>query len=111
MPVLPSASRNANVSKTVTVYEKYQAAHLVVDVTSGSPNLIVTVSGLDTVSSKKYTLLTSSTISSGTTVLKIGPDYTAGTNVAKDYLPHFVVVDVTQSGNVYSTYSIGMSLI
>ncbi len=109
--VLPSASRSTNQSKQVKVYEKYQAAHFVVDITSGSPNLVVVVNGYDAESGKKYALLTSSTINSGTTVLKVGPDYTAGTNVAKDYLPYMLSVDVTQSGGVAATYSIGASLI
>lgn len=110
VPVFPSQSRTANVSKEITVWDKYNAAHLVVHISTGNPKLIVTVSGKDSASDEKYTLLTSSEITNGTTVLKIGPDYTAGTNVAKEYVPYRMIVDVTQSGGVDTTYSIGMSL-
>lgn len=112
--ILPSASRTASVTGSdITVAGKYEAAHIVVDVTDGSAfNLLVTVKGKDLTSQKDYTLLTSSTINStGTTVLKVGPQYTAATNVAKEYLPYIFHVDVTQSGSVAATYSIGASLI
>ena len=106
--LLGSESRTADVdSRVITVWEKYEAAHVVVDITAGSPNLIVTLKGKDPTSGKAYTLLQSSTINSGTTVLKIGPDYTAGTNVAKDYIPYMFYATITQSGGVAATYSVG----
>lgn len=108
--LLPLKARTVSaVSPTVTVWEKYQAAHIVVDITAGSPKLIVTVKGKDAASGKGYTLLTSAELTSGTTVLKVGPELTAGTNIAKDYLPYQFYVDVTLSGT--ATYSVGASLI
>lgn len=106
--LLGSESRTADVdSRLITIWEKYEAAHVVVDITAGSPNLIVTLKGKDPTSKKDYTLLTSTYINSGTTVLKVGPAYTAGTNVAKDYVPYMFYATVTQSGGVAATYSIG----
>lgn len=110
--LLGAESRSADVTGVVqSNWQDNYALHLVVDVVSGSPNLVVSVKGFDDVSDKAYTLLDSATINGGTTVLKVGPDYTAGANVAKDYLPAYWRVDVTQSGSVAATYSIGASVI
>lgn len=112
--ILPSAARTADVtSPDIKVAEKYEAAHIVVDITAGSGfNLIFTVKGKDLTSNKSYALLATPTINTtGTTVLRIGPEYTAATNVAKDYIPYIFFVDVTQSGSVSATYSVGGSLI
>jgi len=110
--ILPSKARTASTSAEVTVWDKYVAAHIVVDITAGDSPLIVALKGRDLASNKKYTLLSSTLQSnSGTTVLKLGPDYTAGANVAKDYLPYQLFVDVTLSGGTTATYSIGASLI
>jgi len=106
--LLGSESRIADVdSRVITVWEKYKAAHVVVDITAGNPNLVVSLMAKDPTSSKNYSLLQSSTINSGTTVLKVGPDYTAGTNVAKDYVPYMFYASVVQSGGVAATYSVG----
>jgi hypothetical protein len=112
--ILPSEARTTSVVGTdITVAEKYQAAHIVVDVTAGSGfNLTFAVKGKDLTSSKSYTILTSPIINStGTTVMRIGPELTAGANIAKDYIPYVFHVDVTESGGVSATYSIGASLI
>jgi len=114
VPLLESAARTADVtSRQVSVYEKYEAAHIVIDVTAGSGfNLLFSVNGHDSASGKDYTILTSSDITgTGTTVLRVGPQYTAGANVAKDYLPALWSVAVTQSGGASATYSVGASLI
>lgn len=112
--ILPSEARTTDVTGVdITVAEKYQAAHIVIDVTVGTGfNLVASVKGKDPTSGKSYTILTSPTINAtGTTVMKIGPELTAGTNVAKDYIPYIFHVDVTQSGGASATYSIGASLI
>lgn len=112
--LLGSAARTvATVSPVVTVAQKYEAVHVVVDITGGTGfNLLVDLKGKDQTSGKSYTLLTSATLNAiGTTVLKVGPQYTAGTNVAKDYVPYNWYVEVTPSGGVSATYSIGASLI
>ena len=110
--VLPIAARTADTNSPIIVnHGNYHAMHLSVDITAGAPNLVVTVQGKASGTDKYYNLLQSSTINSGNTVLKIGSDYTAGTNVAKDYIPYEWRVAVTQSGGVSATYSIGASLI
>src|ERR1035437_3847341 len=98
--IFPSASYSANQTKVITIAEKYEAAEVVVDITAGLPNLVVTLGGKDATSGKTYTILTSSILTSGTTALRIGPELTAGTNVAKDYVPYELSVAVTQSGGV-----------
>src|SRR3989304_3975050 len=104
--VLDSVSRNADTdSKHIINWAKHEALHLVVDVTAGNPNIFVNLKAYDSASTKSYTLLTSSQINGGTTILKLGPDYTAATNIAKDYLPYDWYVSVTQSGGVAATYS------
>ena len=112
--LLPLGTRTANASSPIiTVTEKYQAAHVVIDVTAGTGfNLLFSVKGKDATSGKSYTILTSATINTtGTTVMKIGPELTAGSNIAKDYIPYNWYIDVTQSGGVSANYSVGASLI
>jgi hypothetical protein len=112
--ILPSAARIDNVTGTdIVVADKFRAAHVVVDVTAGTGfNLIFTIKGKDKASEKDYTILASPTINAtGTTVMRVGPELTAGANIAKDYIPYVFHVDVTQSGGVSATYSIGASLI
>jgi hypothetical protein len=111
--LLRSEARTAGVtSPVITVSEKYTAAHVVVDVTAGTDfNLVFTVKGKDAVSGKSYTIIATPTISStGTTIVKIAPEFTAGSNVAKDYLPYNWYVDVTASGASSVTYSVAASL-
>lgn len=113
LKVLDSAARTVSVqTPNFHSYDDNDALHLVIDISSGSPNLVVTINGHDNVSSKDYAILTSATINaSGVTVLKVGPEYTATTNVAKDHMPAYWNIAVTQSGGVSSVYSIGASLI
>lgn len=109
--VWPSASYNADQpAKLITVTEKYEAAHVVVDITAGAPNLTVTLGGYDAFSKKTYSILTS-VLNSGTTVLRIDPALTAGANIAKDRVPYQLSVAVTQSGGVAATYSVAAYLL
>lgn len=106
-----TAAAQVDTSKKVTDGDgdDAQALYVVVDIASGTPGLIVTINGYDETSQKGFALLTSSAINAGTTVLKVGPQLTAGANVAKDYVPHSWYI--TASGNAAGTYSIGASLI
>lgn len=108
--VFPLEVRTTSVtSSPITVWEKFNAAHFVVTHPNVGGGLTVSVSGKDPLSGSTYTLLSSSIVASGITVMKIGPDYTAGANVAKDYIPYQTVVTVTASGT--NAYSIGASYI
>lgn len=111
--ILPSQTRTASTSKEITVWEKYTAAHVAVDITAGDSVLVVSLKGKDLASGKSYVILTSTLQpNSGTTILKVGMDYTAAANIAKEHLPYQLLVDVTQSGGTpTATYSIGASLI
>lgn len=109
LTVLKDGTYTSNTSSNkFSNWENHNAAHLVVNITGGG-NLVVDVKGFDEVSDTAYTLLTSSTLPSGSTVLKVGPDYTAGTNIAKDYIPATWYVTTTLSGA--TIFSIGASLI
>jgi len=112
--IFPSLARTTDqVGTEVVVSDKYRAAHVVVDVTAGTGiNLVFTIKGKDKASEKDYTILASPIINAtGTTVMRVGPELTAGANIAKDYIPYVFHVDVTQSGGVSATYSVGASLI
>lgn len=109
--VLPLAGRTSNeTGKDITVWEKYSAAHVVVDHPNVGGGFTVVVSGKDLYSGFKYPLLSSNIVASGHTVMKIGPDYAAAGNVAKDYIPYTMVVDVVGvSGTNF--FSVGASII
>ncbi|MFH8405570.1 hypothetical protein ACH4FX_12455 [Streptomyces sp. NPDC018019] len=113
--VLPSAARTADPDtqefEVIGRGYGYRALVLTVDVTAitASPGLTVTVSGVDRVSGKLYTVLASaSLVATGTTVLRIGPGLAAVTNLtAADYLPPVWRVTVTHADTDSITYSVG----
>lgn len=111
--ILPPQTRTDSITKEITIWEKYTTAHIVVDITAGDSVLVVALKGKDLASGKKYLLLTSTLQpNSGTTLMKVGMDYTAAANIAKEHLPYQLSVEVTQSGGTPTlTYSIGASLI
>lgn len=97
-------------SKVVKSYSNnYEAAHIVVDHHNVGGGLTVTVYGKDDSSGYEYSLLSTNIVASGHTVMKIGPQYTAATNVAKEYIPYQFFVRVTASGT--NAYGIGASVI
>lgn len=84
-------------SPVITVWEKFNAAHIIINHANIAGGLTVTVYGKEP-SGYHYPLLSSNIVASGHTVMKIGPEYTAGANVAKDYIPYQFYVDVVSSG-------------
>lgn len=82
-----------------------EALYLAVNVTAGTPAMLVSINAYDSTSRNGIALLTSSAISAGMNLLKLGPQLTAGANVAKEYLPY--EFNVTVSGGAAGTYSIG----
>lgn len=108
--LFPLEVRSSNAtSKEVTVWEKFTAAHIVVDHPNMGGGMTVVVFGKDRTSGFGYPLLSSNIVASGHTVMRIGPDLTAGANIAKDYIPHCFYITVTASGT--NAYSIGASVI
>jgi hypothetical protein len=108
--VLESKARTTSTTSPIFAnWQDYEAAHIIVDITDGT-NLVVDVKAKDTASNKSYTLLTSAVLVSGTTVLRIGPAYTAGANIAKDYMPSQWFVETTVSG-ASTTFSVGATLV
>lgn len=85
--------------------------HVVIDATASAatPSVVFTVSGVDRVSGKVYTLLASAAITgAGTTVLRIGPGLTAAANlVANDALPPVIRFTATHGDADSLTYSVG----
>jgi hypothetical protein len=71
--------------------------------------ITVVVFGKDPTSGFRYPLLSTNIVASGHTVMRIGPELTAGANIAKDYIPYLFNVEVTASGTNF--YSIGASII
>lgn len=108
--VLPFKVRTTSeTGKDITVWDKYQAAHVVVNHPNIGGGITVVVFGKDLTSGFRYPLLSTNIVASGHTVMKIGPELTAGANIAKDYIPYQIFVDVTASGT--NAYSIGASII
>lgn len=114
--VLPSAARTTDPDPQEFElagrgYEYTGGLVLVIDATAvtATPALTVTVSGVDRVSGKLYTILASVAIATAvTTVLKIGPGLTAAANtVANDRLPPVFRVTCTHGDADSITYSIG----
>lgn len=109
--VLPLEVRTTSpAAKVVKVWDKYRAAHVVIDHPNMGGGITVGVFGRDPVSGFKYPLLSTAIVASGHTVMKIGPEYTAGANVAKDYIPYEISFDVVAASGT-NAYSIGASII
>lgn len=85
--------------------EDGEALYVAVDITAGTPAMLVTINAYDETSRKSVALLTSAALSAGTTLLRVGPQLTAATNIAKEYLPY--EFNITVSGGAAGTYSIG----
>ena len=108
--LLPMEVRTSSAdSKVVTVWEDHEAAHIVVDHPNVGGGITVVAFGKDPSSGFGYPLLSSNIVASGHTVMKIGPQYTAAANVAKEYIPYQFFVSVTASGT--NAYGIGASVI
>lgn len=105
---LPFGLRTTSATKEVTIWEKFTAAHFVVDHPNIGGGITVSVFGKDPASGFKYLLLSSNIVASGHTVMKIGPDYTAAANIAKEYIPYQISVDVAASGNNF--FSVAASI-
>lgn len=117
--VLPSAARIADPDTQEFQVDRRgfgpRGLVLVIDSTaiSATPALTVTVSGVDRVSGKVYTILASAVIATAvTTVLKVGPGLTAAAGlVANDQVPPVFRVTCTHGDADSITYSIGGMLI
>lgn len=88
---------------------------LIIDATAvtATPALTVTVSGVDRVSGKLFTILASAVIATAvTTVLKIGPGLTAAANlVVNDRIPPVFRITCAHGDADSITYSIGGMLV
>ena len=92
------------------------AGHFIVDITagaSGSDTLTVSIDSFDPASKKWYNLLTSTALAAvGTTILRIGMDFTGASNVtAKEFLARKIRVVATKNNDTEITYSIGANLL
>lgn len=113
--VLPSAARTTAPDTQEFVLDRrgYNPNGLIftIDVTAiaATPSITVTVSGVDRVSGKLFTVLAAAAITAtGTTVLKIGPAMTAAAGlVANDLVPSVFRVSVSHLDSDSITYSIG----
>lgn len=112
---LLNAVAGANGADLENPYGK--AAHVVIDITSitgTAPTATFTVQGKDAVSGKYYTILASAALNAiGTTVLKIGPNFTAAANVAaNDIVPRKFRVICATGGTVTDLdCTVGVSLV
>src|SRR5258706_14984930 len=109
--LLPMEVRTSSVdSQKITVWEKFNAAHIVIDHPNVGGGLTFNLLGYDQGARYSYSLgLSGAITSSGHTLWKIGPEYTAAAGVAKEYVPYCFYVSVTASGT--NAYSITASVI
>lgn len=108
--VLPSAARTANPTAVEVDTKFADDLLLIIDVSAVAltPQITVTISGVDPISGNTYTILDSAGISAvGTTTLQVGPASTPSANsVADAVLPLKVQVSVAHLDADSITYSI-----
>lgn len=89
--------------------------HVVIDVTAATstPSTVFTVSAVDRLSGKVYTLLASAAIvGTGTTVLRIGPGLTAAANlVASDVVTPVIRFTATHGNANSQTYTVAGAVV
>lgn len=102
-------------TKTVITRSEASCFHFCFDLTavSGSASLTITISGYDPTSTKYYTILTSTAITTtGTTIFKVGPSLPGTANLtANDFLPESWKFVITHATSDSVTYSIGMNIV
>lgn len=113
--LLASAARTATPTKVDQTNWNHRSLIVVIDCTvyPAAASVVFTIQGKDVVSGKYYTILASAAITgTGTTVLRVGPFYSADVaNLVKiDTVPRTWAVDAVHTGGDSITYSVGYSL-
>ncbi len=107
--ILASAARTADSNTEFT--QSGTGGLLIIDVTldPAAASVVFTLQGIDPVSLKKYTILTSAAITAtGTTVLRVFPGSTVTANLAaNDFLPQNVNLNANHVDTDSMTYSVG----
>lgn len=103
-------------SVTTFLSPRERGMHLIINISSlnaGTPQITVTIKGVDPLSGKTYTILASAALASvATTILKVYPALTAASNtVANDILPANWQINVSHNDTQPITYSIGAQLV
>lgn len=116
--VYASAARTATPTAVTVPTGRFNALHLVIDVTAvtATPSVVCTIDGYDPISGKYYNLLTSAALTDAgapyTRVLKIGRGLPVTANLsANDVLPSVVRVTMTHGDADSITYSVAATLI
>lgn len=122
--VLPSAARTATPDAVVLDFgsggvskpqiKNIRNMHIIIDVTAktDTPSVQTTITATDPTSGKTYTLLGSiaAITTTGTTVLKIGPDIVAAAGIAaQDFIPEIVTLKFAHADTDSITYSVGVN--
>ncbi len=114
LEVFASAARTASAVSANLTNRNFRGFHLVLAITAltGSPSVSVVIRGIDEISGNTYTLLSAGPFTTiSTTVLRLYPGLSSGTNVANDILPRVWQVQVNHSNADSITYSVGASLV
>lgn len=113
--VLASAARTADTQSSDQVNYNARGAHIIISVTAaaGTPSIVYTVQGKDSISGSYYTILASAAIVGiGTTVLKVYPGITAAANASvSDILPRTWRIDYNESTGDSVTSSVSVSYV
>lgn len=113
--VLASAARTATVASEIFTNSDYRGIDLVINVSAaaGTPSVVFTIQGFDSLSASYYTILASAAITgTGATVLRVYPGCIAAANTVANYaLPRFWRVNAVHANADSITYSVGFSAI
>lgn len=113
--LLASVARTATPTAFVEKANQHEGCVLVIDVTAiaATPSVVVTISGVDALSGKKWTILASAAITGvSTTIMKVGRALTAAANAAaNDMLPPHFTVEFVHGDADSITYTAAMHLI
>lgn len=108
--LLPTAARTG--AQTVTHVTEHSQCIVTLNVnavnTAASATLGLTINGIDPVDSQEWTILSSSGLGTGLTVLKVSPYLnSAASAIAKDILPGAIEITVTPANTGSFTYGLG----
>ena len=112
--LIPSAARAVDITSADQVNGSWRGGHFVVDVSTraGAQTVRVTIQGAVPASTRYYTVLQSTALSTGRTILKVYPGLPGVANaIANDVLPRTWRINSTLSSTDSIKYGVSAHLI